>query len=112
MTFFFFFGDVIAVTNFSGKNLVPPQIGLSSYAHDHKYKQESGAPIGKIGLPLNRFFFIVKATIILPLQSVLILYNPCSLTSINNNLWQDPLLALPVMITISCTGIVKVRKIH
>ena len=34
MTFFFFFGDVIAVTNFSGKNLVPPQIGLSSYAHE------------------------------------------------------------------------------
>ena len=31
--FFFFFGDVIAVTNFSGKTLVPPQIGLSSYAH-------------------------------------------------------------------------------
>ena len=33
---FFFFGDVIAVTNFSGKNLVPPQIGLSSYAHAFK----------------------------------------------------------------------------
>ena len=31
--FFLFFGDVIAVTNFLGKNLVPPQIGLSSYAH-------------------------------------------------------------------------------
>ena len=28
MTFFFFFGDTITVTNFSGKNLVPPQIGL------------------------------------------------------------------------------------
>ena len=34
MTFFFFFGDTITVTNFSGKNLVPPQIGLTSYAHD------------------------------------------------------------------------------
>ena len=33
---FFFFGDVIAVTNFSGKNLVPPQNGLSSYAHAFK----------------------------------------------------------------------------
>ena len=31
--FFFFFGDTITVTNFSGKNLVPPQIGLRSYAH-------------------------------------------------------------------------------
>ena len=30
--FFFFFGDTITVTNFSGKNLVPPQIGLRSYA--------------------------------------------------------------------------------
>ena len=33
---FFFFGDVIAVTNFSGKNFVPPQMGLRSYAHAHK----------------------------------------------------------------------------
>ena len=33
---------------------------------------------------------IVKATTILPLQSVLI-DNPCSLTSINENLWQDSL---------------------
>ena len=32
--FFFFFGDAIAVINFSGKNLVPPQIGLRTYAHE------------------------------------------------------------------------------
>ena len=44
--------------------------------------------IDKIGLPLNSFL-IVKATAILPLQSVLI--NPCSLTSINYNLWRDSL---------------------
>ena len=52
--------------------------------------RKAAAPIGKIGSVF--FSLIVKATTILPLQSVLIMYNPCLFTCINdNNLWQDSL---------------------
>ena len=61
--------------------------------HTTNINRKRAAPIGKIYLPVNSLFrVIVKATIILPLQLVLIMYNPCSLASINdNNLWQDSL---------------------
>ena len=53
--------------------------------------RKAAAPYRKIGLPINSFFLIVKATTILPLQSVLIIYNLCFRASINDNLWQDSL---------------------